>query len=248
MSSQRRLFVFIHVATIGRYLEIFAELMEAVSRSGLLAKAADVVVSCVGEGELPLPDASPLHFFRRGKLEDFEFPTLDLLQEKSRHESSAAVLYLHVKGASVRSHRMAAADAWRRYMLHFLVDRHEEALSHLNECDVCGVDWRRSPVPHFSGNFWWARSEYISKLPDVQSLSGAASSPLSPRHNAEFWIGMNPQVRAYSMFDCGIPVDRRYNYQIPRSIYVNKTGCPSRAGKLQLEAFRIAGRILRRPL
>ena len=58
-----------------------------------------------------------------------------------------------------------------------------------------GVDWTTDPDPHYSGNFWWANSNYLKTLPKVQTLN-KQNSPrvITLRHNAEMYIGMNPEV------------------------------------------------------
>ena len=40
----------------------------------------------------------------------------------------------------------------------------EDCLAALRNHDLVGVHWRDKPFPHFSGNFWWARNEYLRRL------------------------------------------------------------------------------------
>jgi len=63
-----------------------------------------------------------------------------------------------------------------------VVSHWRECVEFLNEYDAVGCRWRRDPWRHFSGNFWWATSEYLSSL-----------APISYDHrdNAESWIGQS---------------------------------------------------------
>jgi hypothetical protein len=69
----------------------------------------------------------------------------------------------------------------------------EKCVELLEQYDCVGTDWTtRHPNdnsvvdPHYSGNFWWANSSYISRL-DPNYLN-------ERRHNSEYWIGTgNPK-------------------------------------------------------
>ena len=51
-------------------------------------------------------------------------------------------------------------------MQYFVLKEHHVCLRLLEESfDLCGVDFLTSPLPHYSGNFWWARAAYYLKLP-----------------------------------------------------------------------------------
>jgi hypothetical protein len=80
------------------------------------------------------------------------------------------VLYLHTKGVSYQPIHTNVED-WIKYMLYFLVEKHETCLDLLKENDAVGVNLRKSstcgtiPHPlHYSGNFWWSSSRHIKRL------------------------------------------------------------------------------------
>lgn len=76
------------------------------------------------------------------------------------------VLYLHSKG--VNGNRFA--KSWRDYMEYFCIEQWQTCVNGLGiDYDTCGVnlhppqeDVRESS--HYSGNFWWATSDYIKTL------------------------------------------------------------------------------------
>lgn len=135
-----------------------------------------------------------------------ELDTLKTLYEFSKNNINFKILYIHTKGAVNRNTNV---DSWRKYMCRYLISRYDECLFHLSNYDVCGVDFRDDPQPHFSGNFWWANSEYINKLEEPEKTF----SSLSPRHRSEFWIGTK-SPNQFSIMDCGVNVYERhlYNY------------------------------------
>ena len=107
----------------------------------------------------------------------------------------AAVLYCHSKGA--RSADDPYRHARREELTRHLVSGWRYCVSLLSCCDAAGCSWmwagasrtRRAAgasvtmvieADHFSGNFWWARSDYLARLPE----------PSGDRFDAEIWIGL----------------------------------------------------------
>lgn len=110
----------------------------------------------------------------------------------------AAVLYAHTKGA----HDVTEWNAtWRRSMTRRVVGNWRRCVRLLGEGhDTVGCHWLTPerhheppvyvvPSPFYGGNFWWATTSYLRRLPPV---------PQSRRHDAEKWIGL-AQPRAYDL-------------------------------------------------
>ena len=69
--------------------------------------------------------------------------------------------YFHTKGVS----RTEPLYVNRRQVLNiYTLSKHELNVDLLNYYDAVGCNLSLYPKPHFSGNFWWARSEYLMKL------------------------------------------------------------------------------------
>lgn len=126
----------------------------------------------------------------------FEIPTLKIMHEWS-HRQDAAILYLHTKGVSYskRSSYLSVIESWIEVMLRALVDKWKDCVNLLKRVQVVGTFYRgqrryRTGMkyqgrleeigPHFSGNFWWSRSDYVSTL---------QTRMLKTKHSAEAWIG-----------------------------------------------------------
>ena len=52
-------------------------------------------------------------------------------------------------------------------MEYFLFNKSNDAINKLKTNDAVGVAFEKIPTNHFSGNFWWSKSEYIKTLINV---------------------------------------------------------------------------------
>ena len=126
-----------------------------------------------------------------------EIPTLNSLREHSLSEDFN-VLYIHTKGVAYleKGNTKEIVMYWRKYMEHFCIGKWKECLNALDEYDAAGCEFYGSNKhfsgnvnpPHFSGNFWWARSSYLRTLPRVEDVI-LPEIHSAERMKAEFWIG-----------------------------------------------------------
>jgi hypothetical protein len=143
--------------------------------------------------------------------EEYEGFTLKHLYEDCVNEKTSKVLYLHTKGIShfcgVRDQysdrKFRAVNSWRHLMEAGCIDNWVKNVEKLNKYQVSGVNYCLDPWPHMSGNFWWARSDYISTLQhptkDAFRKDSRDFGPVE-RMNFEKWVGMNNPV-VYSFYN-----------------------------------------------
>jgi hypothetical protein len=188
---------FMHVAMNGHWRSVVDEQLELMRTSGLYAKMSRLFVGLLGpdRSAFDLHDPKIEVVYYESDFTRFEFPTIQFLHQFCQSHDGL-VFYLHTKGVFTNS---PCTQDWRRYMQHFVIERHDECIRALAESDVCGVDWQQHPWPHFSGNFWWARCDYIRRLQDP-AIPADGPVKLSNRHEAEFWIGTGAAVRAKCLF------------------------------------------------
>ena len=133
----------------------------------------------------------------------YELPTLQQLYDHAKiHDGN--YLYMHTKGCSrindadnpkavfgpyIGNYSYKNVENWRHIMEHFNIEHWKECNDALDEgYDLCGCNYMKlnhlgnGPLGHYSGNFWWAKSDFIKKLRDPRTLSG-------DRLSYEFWIG-----------------------------------------------------------
>jgi hypothetical protein len=150
----------------------------------------------------------------------YERKCLSLLREHATRENFKA-LYIHSKGVSKIGKRENNISDWTDLMSYFTIEKHERCLEILQEYDCCGVNIHTvtkidikhisniNIKDHFSGNFWWATSEHLRKLPSV----------IGPKYlDPEVWIGSSPS-KMYSFWQSGIC---HYTRSYPRNLYYGK--------------------------
>ena len=203
---------FIHVATIGKYQEIFDEIVSYIDFNFF----KNVYVNVAGEGNLILNDRI-VELYPRCDLEDYEFSTLNLIKDFSENNPNSNICYIHTKGAS--SGDNICIDEWRQYMLSFNLSNISNIENILKDYDACGVDLVDEPVKHYSGNFWWSTSKHINKLPYPKELPIV----LSERHKCEFWVTSHIKGKYKSLHNSNINVYQRHLSRYPKEKYMKNT-------------------------
>ena len=211
--------IYFHIATIGKYQDIFDEIYSQIIESNLINQVSSINLCIVGQGDLIIQENDKIKIYQDSDISSGEFFTLDLLKTFSDSvEQNHKILYLHTKGVTTPDN--PCIDDWRKYMTYFNINQYEKCLYSLNQYDSCGVDLVNDPTLHYSGNIWWANSSYIKKLPTINEIKFPKTPPiLSIRHNAEFWIGMgNGNLK--SLWNSNINVYERHLHQYPKIKYV----------------------------
>jgi len=149
---------------------------------------------------------------------EYEGATLKHVHQAAQDDPALhAVLYLHTKGISHLSgtsplcrvpgidvdRMFRAVNSWRHVMEWGVIDRWREAVDKLDTVQVAGVNHCLDPWPHMSGNFWWARADYLRSLihPTRDPFPGDAGDFGNvKRMNFEKWIGLN-QPACFSFYD-----------------------------------------------
>lgn len=200
--SHPALYHFYHVYADGHWRPILLEHLATLKKSGLLERLDTLRIGCVGHPENRRRVSSWLEALRvpfelvAQADTGYEQVTLDSLYQFSLTNNHGWVLYAHTKGAHdnrVIKHR------WRRSMAHFTVTLWPQTIAHLDTCDAVGCHWLsaednplqvKTTYPFFGGNFWWARLDYLSRLGPPATNS---------RHEAEAWVGQDPQIRPFDL-------------------------------------------------
>lgn len=180
---------FFHIARVGvSWFASCTSTWETIKRSGLYDATDKIYVNVVGTDNPELPP-----FYEHEKFQAilsdpkvivteaisanvFEFFTMITLQDVAKELSeNAKFWYVHSKGATTAvfippwdPKDKNPAAYWKEYMEYFVVERWQDCMTLLDSHDIVGTEWREVPYKHFSGNFWWANSEYIKRLPDAR--------------------------------------------------------------------------------
>jgi len=188
--------VYLHVAVMETWEEILYEMLGDMKISELFY-AADVTLVTVGSDIEPIEGCRivntglPLH--------SFEFPTLELLYNEL--EPNTAVFYCHLKGVSQPTN--IGHRNWRRDMAEFCIVAWRERVAHLHSRWTSGhrltgggAGWGSEFVwahKHYSGNWWWARANYLKHLMRPSEFLAKYTS----RYAAESWLGQSELMNEY---------------------------------------------------
>lgn len=218
--------IFLHIATMGEFGKIQTELAHKIIDSLLLKNCDELNICYVGDGEFikifPEYDnrfKNKIKYHRLGEINEYEFPTLQFIEDNT--QDGDKVFYLNGLGVTNDS---IYKQSWRKYLSYFNIEKWEECVKALdNGYDTCGVDFRTDPVQHYSGNFWWVNASYLKTLPKIQTLN-KENSPrvLTLRHNAEMYIGMNPNVKPRVLHQSNISQYSRHLFTYNEENYKNK--------------------------
>jgi len=225
-----KIVIFLHVAAINNYQEIFEEIVGEIIESELVEYLDFLKICVVGSGDLIIPenkniivDFDPTALVDTTRSFNYgEFYTLTKLKEYVNGlKENVKILYCHLRG--VTSPNNDCISTWRKYLIHHNVTKFSACLKALENYDACGVDLITDDAwpyaNHFSGNFWWANSNYLKKLPQISDIDNPSSHQKATlRHNAEFWIGMS-NGNFKSLFNSNIDICYRHVNKCPSEYY-----------------------------
>jgi hypothetical protein len=174
--QDRPIVIFFHVCNIGPlWKDVIHEQMHTLIASGLYAAARDIFVGCSCsrcEEEIPLvmkKYSKVIMMQSAHSVQVHENHTINSLLAycKELDQDPCNILYLHTKGITGKSPNQLY---WRRFMMVYMVELWQLCHAILSYgYSTVGVNksnlfFLQSSFMHYSGNFWWARSEYLSSL------------------------------------------------------------------------------------
>jgi hypothetical protein len=134
-----------------------------------------------------------------GEVNIYEGQTLDRLRLDAQ-DGNYDICYIQNKGA-VSGFTPHVAN-WRDLLNHYIINQWTECVHLLDDYNVVGVADRNSNNIMCSGNFWWAKSEYIKRLPEPLDsqyyMTDENFFPWGPsyRYAFEHWITKaNPKLK-----------------------------------------------------
>lgn len=175
--------IFWHIYGINHWKNIVNEQISSIINTNLIDKINNIYVTFIGNDKndinwllnidkkiiLDKFDTNPFHY---------EKLCLHSLLEWSHHNNSN-ILYIHAKGVSRPKNKNV--QNWRKMMEHFLIGNHQECIQKLNHgYDAIGClltnNGNSAKIKnenhkyHFSGNFWWSKTNYIKTLPPIPDI------------------------------------------------------------------------------
>ena len=197
--------VFAHNYIDHNWHEIVEEQLSKLVRSGLYDEATEIYYGAYANDNFQLYKFINVVKFwdLKNKIRivihpfnDGEKQTLILLQETVKNYPDANILYYHTKGiTSIQTHEQHLGsldykniESWRHVMEYFNIEQWKDSIANLRSDEIIDTTGclyvGESGYPYqffYAGNFWWAKSSYINKLPDMKKRDN--------RMGCELWIG-----------------------------------------------------------
>ena len=169
-----KIFIYYHVCLINNWEKVTNKIFQEINKSGLIDIIENLFIFILGDITIDNiekikkiiqmnPKYKIISFNKNIQL--YERHTLNTLLDdcKSRNKyKNCKILYLHSKGITKPDHKNV--EDWVNYLIYFNINQHIDCINMLDNYDTCGVNLLEQPVMHYSGNFWWANSEYIKML------------------------------------------------------------------------------------
>lgn len=176
-----KLAIFYHLYQTQIAALIYQQQMHRLYTSGLLDSVEFLHIGISGQHEL-------FYVPKKAKVQYNEFMgdeggTVISMMEFCKENPDYKVLFFHAKGAS-KDH-IPQLHSWRLFMEYFVIDQWRTCVSCLNKYNAVGVKLRFKPIPHFSGNFWWANANYLNTC-DHRLLY---TKYFESKVDRELWIG-----------------------------------------------------------
>ncbi len=213
--------IFFHVYLKNDFSHILLSKFKKFKASGLYEKSNKIYLSLFGDIEKHqefLTDLKDLYskieyVLIANKEFDNEADTLNFMLKKAEgYEKNTPMLYVHAKGVS-HTHPIMKKNigAWVRYLDLYTINKWEECIQGLRDNDAAGGLYESSDPKHFSGNFFWANSEYVQSLPRINKYN------IDSYNRGEFWILSNTS-KVYSLKD-NPTTDRYQNYVMDENYF-----------------------------
>ena len=193
-------YCFIHSCHIlEKGLTFLDPLIERITKSGLLLYLDNVFIINIG---IPIDVNTYKDDKDKIKIINFsdnillyEMKTLNLIHTFCETNNNCDILYIHTKGITNSKNTAENVLDWVNMMLYFLVDKYEDCFKKLETYDTLGCNYMVTHnIPrHFSGNYWWAKSQHIKNCRKIFDNTD--------RYVAEWWIfnNENTSIKYYEL-------------------------------------------------
>jgi len=175
------------------------ELLDRIKASGLLEHIDQMFIVNIGLNiNIEFPKSKVINYSNNPQL--WEIPTINLIHTYSKHNPNVKLLYLHTKGIThtpnnTSPQKIKAVNDWINLLLYCCVDNYDKCIKLLDKYDTVSCEYSSKPVDHYSGNFWWANTNYIKDLNPIITTE---------RYDAEFWVLSKPNVNYFNIISTNL--------------------------------------------
>lgn len=195
---------YIHICQLGNWQIPFDMIMKDVKSNGLYEATLEIRVCIVNNNEGIIDDIRfhdpKIVLVAHGVASRYERLTLEHMSENAFTDPCCCYWYAHTKGiryfGSDELHKASCVSSWIKLMTHYNFVNWRNAVACLQTHDVYGCEYHDKGIfpRHYSGNFWWANSQYIKQLPKK-----VGDGYLDP----EFWLLQIDYVKIFNSHSTG---------------------------------------------
>lgn len=227
-SVKQNIVGFYNVYAEGEFYEgIVQDQIHKMEITGLMDKLDAVYYATVGNSGENYTITNPKFIHKVHHNDGFESDTLQIMYEFCLEHKNSKVLYFHNKGSF---HNSPINAKFRRVLDCFNLNPY--CIDALDTFDTCG--WRISPhpMPHYSGNFWWATCKHVGGLvePDLlkhnstfisltRSISDCVAS--DGRYFPEAWVASAPHFKPADCMSTDVDTSYIWGYDFSDSFEAN---------------------------
>ena len=192
----RKIYGIYFICCIGNYLDIIKEQLDILESSGLYDKTDKLFcyISLYNINDTKLNEliikyskiqliTEETNVYEKFAINNYKKYIQDLIGEEEYY-----LYYFHTKG--VTKEKDSIFQMRRQILNYYILNNFEISLNLLEIYDCVGCSLLKYPKLHFSGNFWWSKSEYLNTLNDEIS-----QNYLAP----EMYVCSNPDGKFISL-------------------------------------------------
>ena len=195
-------YIYIHVCCINNWKDILGALLYKIKDSLLYDKIKEIRCGIIGDyssGANLFDDPKIVILYISNNIKLYEINTINSAYEGAEKEN-CNILYLHTKGVSYNGNNNCVNE-WTNYISYFNIYKSDMCINLLKIHDCVGVNMQenmKEKVPlHYSGNFWWATSQYLRKLNKCGRVDeNKQDCCLTDKNNHEFWL-LSKKIGSY---------------------------------------------------
>jgi len=185
---------FLHICNLDDYkgYDIFLDQLKYIKSSGLYDNLDYIFVTMLGNYKNLTCDYKVKLIYYSKNINEWEFPNMKRIYYFSKNvNENIKILQIHTKGVLNKPY----STEWRKYLEYFLIEKYDLCINNLNNYNCIGVnqqfyfDKENKYRNHFSGNFWWTKSDYVKRLPPIDFNTD--------RYITEHWLIGNLELNDY---------------------------------------------------
>lgn len=226
--SFNNIYIFHHIYCNEYTMNIIDEQVTKIIFSGLYKKVDKIYCFLTGDEnyisicENFLKNSGSKFTIAEIGINDTSYERFTLLKIRNYINPNDVFLYIHTKGARnlidpMYPDMQDSVEQWRDIMEYFLIAKHEICLEKLNEYETVGInffesnEWWWKCEPHYSGNFWWCKSDYFLTLDNYIDTTNY--------YAPETYL-MSKSPKHYDLYDSGL-VGNHYFTLYPFNKYID---------------------------